>query len=103
MLLLQWCLYYLPLVFTLLYSLLTPLSYRIIGCVAASTQMLSMQRCCAQYIINPRHSCAGGLQYTCFVCLEKYFNQRLLYVSGRFARDLDYLFVAQYIVEAKQI
>ena len=92
MLLLQWCLYYLPLVFTLLYSLLTPLSYRIIGCVAASTQMLSMQRYCAQYIINPRHSCAGGLQYTCFACLYQ-----------RFARDLDYLFVAQYIVEAKQV
>ena len=30
-------------------------------------------------------------------------NQRLLDVDGRFARDLDYLFVAQYIVEAKQI
>ena len=34
---------------------------------------------------------------------RKYFNQRLLDVDGRFARDLDYLFVAQYIVEAKQI
>ena len=34
---------------------------------------------------------------------HKYFNQRLLDVDGRFARDLDYLFVAQYIVEAKQI
>ena len=33
---------------------------------------------------------------------RKYFNQRLLDVDGRFARDLDYLFVAQYIVEAKQ-
>ena len=32
-----------------------------------------------------------------------YFNQRLLDVDGRFARDLDYLFVAQYIVEAKQL
>ena len=29
---------------------------------------------------------------------RKYFNQRLLDVDGRFARDLDYLFVAQYIV-----
>ena len=28
-----------------------------------------------------------------------YINQRLLDVDGRFARDLDYLFVAQYIVE----
>ena len=34
---------------------------------------------------------------------RKYFNQRLLDVDGRFARDLDYLFVAQSIVEAKQI
>ena len=34
---------------------------------------------------------------------RKYFNQRLLDVDGRFARDTDYLFVAQYIVESKQI
>ena len=34
---------------------------------------------------------------------RKYFNQRLLDIEGRFARDLDYLFVAQYIVEAKQV
>ena len=34
---------------------------------------------------------------------RNYFNQRLLDVDGRFARDLDYLFVAQYIVETKQI
>ena len=34
---------------------------------------------------------------------RKYFNQRLLDVDGRFVRDIDYLFVAQYIVEAKQI
>ena len=34
---------------------------------------------------------------------RKYFNQRLLDVDGRFARDLDYLFVAIYIVEAKQV
>ena len=34
---------------------------------------------------------------------RKYFNQRLLDVDGRFAKDHDYLFVAQYIVEAKQI
>ncbi len=37
------------------------------------------------------------------IIYRKYFNQRLLDVDGRFARDLDYLFVAQYIVEAKQI
>ena len=34
---------------------------------------------------------------------RKNFNQRLLDVDGRIARDLDYLFVAQYIVEAKQV
>ena len=34
---------------------------------------------------------------------RKYFHQRLLDVDGRFARDLDYLFVARYIVEAKQV
>ena len=39
----------------------------------------------------------------CKLTYRKYFNQRLLDVDGRFARDLDYLFVAQYIVEAKQI
>ena len=33
---------------------------------------------------------------------RKYFNQRLLGVDGHFAFDLDYLFVAQYIVEAKK-
>ena len=37
------------------------------------------------------------------ITYRKYFNQRLLDVDGRFARDMDYLFVAQYIVEAKQI
>ena len=34
---------------------------------------------------------------------RKYFSQRLLDVDGRYARDLDYLFVAQYIVEANQV
>ena len=37
------------------------------------------------------------------ITYRKYFNQRLLDVDGRFAKDMDYLFVAQYIVEAKQI
>ena len=32
-----------------------------------------------------------------------YFNQHLLDVDGRFATDLDYLFVAQDIVESKQV
>lgn len=34
---------------------------------------------------------------------RKYFNQRLLDVDGRFAQDIDYLFVAQYVVEGKHI
>ena len=34
---------------------------------------------------------------------RKYFNQRILSVDGRFARDVEYLFAAQYAVEAKQI
>ena len=33
----------------------------------------------------------------------KYFNQRILDVDGQFAKDIEYLFVAQYTVEAKQI
>ena len=37
------------------------------------------------------------------ITLRKYFNQRILDVDGRFARDVEYLFVAQYSVEAKQI
>ncbi|XP_035683454.1 uncharacterized protein LOC118420666 [Branchiostoma floridae] len=35
--------------------------------------------------------------------VRKYFNQRLLDADGRFATDVDYLFAAQYVVEAKQI
>ena len=34
---------------------------------------------------------------------SKYFNQRILNGDGRFARDLDYLFSAQYAVEKKQV
>ena len=34
---------------------------------------------------------------------RRYFQQRLLNQDGRFSQDLDYLFTAQYIVEAKQI
>ena len=33
----------------------------------------------------------------------KYFNQRLLYADGRFARDIEYLLTAQYAVESKQV
>lgn len=32
------------------------------------------------------------------ITLRKYFNQRILDVDGRFARDVEYLFVAQYSV-----
>ena len=34
---------------------------------------------------------------------RKYFNQRLLDCDGRFEKDTEYLFMAQYIVESKQI
>jgi hypothetical protein len=37
------------------------------------------------------------------ITYRKYFNQRLLDVDGRFARDVDYIFVSQYIVESKQV
>ena len=37
------------------------------------------------------------------ITYRKYFQQRVLDVDGGFARDLDYLFTAQYIVESKQI
>lgn len=33
----------------------------------------------------------------------QYFNQDLLDVDGRFARDLEYLFASQFIVEHKQV
>lgn len=35
--------------------------------------------------------------------VRKYFNQRLLNCDGRFARDTDYLFAAQFATESKQI
>ena len=34
---------------------------------------------------------------------RKYFQQRVLDIDRRFARDLDYMFAAQYIVESKQV
>ena len=37
------------------------------------------------------------------ITYRKYFNQHLLNVDGRFSCDLDFLFMAQYIVEAKQL
>ena len=35
--------------------------------------------------------------------VRKYFNQRLLDVDGRFAKDIEYLLTAQYAVESKQV
>ena len=37
------------------------------------------------------------------ITYRKYFNQRLLNIDGRFSHDLDYLFMAQNIVESKQL
>ena len=57
-------------------------------------------------MLNPDKFCFGNATVSTKrpkkLTYRKYFNQRLLDVDGRFARDLDYLFVAQYIVEAKQ-
>ena len=58
-------------------------------------------------MVNPEKFCFGKGTFNTKrpkkLTYRKYFNQRLLDVDGRFARDLDYLFVAQYIVEAKQV
>ena len=55
-------------------------------------------------MFNPDKFCFGNRAFnTERLTYRKYFNQRLLDVDGRFAKDLDYLFVAQYIVEAKQV
>ena len=35
--------------------------------------------------------------------VRKYFNQRLLDVDGRFAKDIEYLLTAQFAVESKQV
>ena len=37
------------------------------------------------------------------ITIRKYFNQRLLHVDGRFAKDIEYLLAAQYTVEHKQV
>ncbi|MDD9818100.1 MAG: hypothetical protein OXU61_08220 [Gammaproteobacteria bacterium] len=56
---------------------------------------------------NPDKFCLGkggfAEQRPRKITYRKYFNARLQDVDGRFARDLDYLFVAQYIVECKQV
>ena len=58
-------------------------------------------------MVNPDKFCFGNGTFSTErpkkLTYRKYFNQCLLDVDGRFARDLDYLFVAQYIVEAKQV
>ena len=58
-------------------------------------------------MFNPDKFCFGSGTFSSerprkLTC-RKYFNQRLLDVDGRFAHDLDYLFVAQSIVEAKHV
>ena len=57
-------------------------------------------------MVNPNKFCFGTGTFNAErprkLTYRKYFN-RLLDVGGRFARDVDYLFVAQYIVEAKQV
>ena len=58
-------------------------------------------------MVNPDKFCFGTGTFNTKrpkkLTYRKYFNQRLLDVDGRYARDLDYLFVVQCIVEAKQV
>ena len=44
-----------------------------------------------------------GKQRSRKITCIKYLNARLQDLNGRFARDMDYLFVAQYTVECKQV
>ncbi|XP_066269843.1 uncharacterized protein [Branchiostoma lanceolatum] len=37
------------------------------------------------------------------ITAKRYFNQRILHMDGRFAKDIEYLLTAQYITEAKQV
>ena len=39
----------------------------------------------------------------CHLPIRKYFQQRLLNVDGRFAKNMEYIFCAQYISEIQQI
>ena len=56
---------------------------------------------------NPDKFCLGSgafsTEQSSNLTYKKYSNQHLLDVDGRFAKDLEYLFVAQYDVENKQI
>ena len=60
-----------------------------------------------ELMYNPDKFCYGeggfGSKRERKITYRKYFNARLQDIDGRFARDLDYLFVAQYIVECKQV
>lgn len=60
-----------------------------------------------ELMCNPDKFCSGkggfGMQREKKLTYRKYFNARLLDIDGRFAKDLDYLFVGQYIVESKQV
>ena len=60
-----------------------------------------------ELMCNPDKFCFGkggfGRKRQRKITYRKYFNARLQDIDGRFARDLDYLFVAQYIVECKQV
>ncbi len=60
-----------------------------------------------ELMCNPDKFCFGtggfSKQRPRKLTYRKYFNARLLDIDGRFSRDLDYLFVAQYIVECKQV
>ena len=56
---------------------------------------------------NPTKYPGGGFGLTVNrerkLTVRKYFNQRLLDVDGRFAKDIEYLLTAQYAVESKQV
>ena len=60
-----------------------------------------------ELMCNPDKFCYGkggfGNKRERKITYRKYFNARLQDIDGRFAKDLDYLFVAQYIVEYKQV
>ena len=56
-----------------------------------------------KFSYGPVGTFSSDRQWKTKLTYRKYFNQRLLDVTGRFAQDIDYLFVAQYIVEAKQV
>ena len=60
-----------------------------------------------ELMCNPYKFCFGNAGFSKQrdrkLTYRKYFNARLLDIDGRFASDLDYLFVAQYIVESKQV